>query len=250
MPPSAPATSSPAAAPPPAADIDSSLPTRERLVLAALHLFWAQGYAATSLAQILHEAGANAGSLHHFFPTKDALLAAVIDQLELIHTHILKQCYPDSSPEGGGMFVRSTNVEGAAVRTDLPSSPLPQSEIRNPKSDIPPTNPLAIFHFYRDFLLRGDCALGCPILNLACELSDSHPAVRIRLDRLLSLTRTRIASTLVDHPYPELLALLITTALHGALIHARTAKSTAPLEAAEKQLQVLLLLPPRPVFVA
>ena len=145
------------------------------------------------------------------------------------------------------MFVRSTNAEGAAGRTDehneqgSPPSPLRASV--PPCLPSPSPDPLAIFHFYRDFLRRGDCALGCPILNLACELSDSHPDIRPRLDALLAQTRARIASTLVSHPYPELLALLITTALHGALIHARAAKSTAPLEAAHTQLLTLITRP-------
>ena len=55
------------------------LPTRERLVLAAMKLFGEKGYLSTSVQDILREAGANAGSLYHFFPTKQDVLVAVLD---------------------------------------------------------------------------------------------------------------------------------------------------------------------------
>jgi TetR/AcrR family transcriptional repressor of nem operon len=42
--------------------------TRNRIVYAALGLFARKGYASTSVADILHEADVNAGSLYHFFP--------------------------------------------------------------------------------------------------------------------------------------------------------------------------------------
>src|ERR1043165_7550135 len=53
--------------------------TRDKLIQAARNLFWAQGYAATGVAQILKTAGVNSGSLYHFFPTKEDLLLAVLD---------------------------------------------------------------------------------------------------------------------------------------------------------------------------
>src|SRR4051795_7148500 len=53
--------------------------TRDRLIGAALRLFAEKGYAATSIADVLREAGANSGSLYHFFPGKQDLLLAVLD---------------------------------------------------------------------------------------------------------------------------------------------------------------------------
>jgi len=54
-------------------------PTRQRLLDAALYLFWLQGYAATGIAEILERAKANAGSFYHFFKTKEELLLAVLE---------------------------------------------------------------------------------------------------------------------------------------------------------------------------
>lgn len=44
--------------------------TRDRLVYAAMQLFQEKGYGSTSIADILKKAGANSGSLYHFFPAK------------------------------------------------------------------------------------------------------------------------------------------------------------------------------------
>jgi len=43
-------------------------------------LFFEQGYAQTGIAQILKVSGINSGSLYHFFPSKEDLLAAVLEQ--------------------------------------------------------------------------------------------------------------------------------------------------------------------------
>ena len=54
--------------------------TRDRLVDTAMQLFWAKGYASTSVADVLHVAGVNSGSLYHFFPGKQDLLLAVLER--------------------------------------------------------------------------------------------------------------------------------------------------------------------------
>src|SRR6185369_3427893 len=53
--------------------------TRDRLVHTAMKLFWEKGYGSTSVADVLHAAGVNSGSLYHFFPGKQDLLLAVLD---------------------------------------------------------------------------------------------------------------------------------------------------------------------------
>src|SRR5438552_2923107 len=53
--------------------------TSTKLIDAARRLFWEQGYGQTGVAQILKTAEVNAGSLYHFFPTKEDLLLAVLD---------------------------------------------------------------------------------------------------------------------------------------------------------------------------
>jgi len=60
------------------AAVDPQPATRDRLVLTAMKLFWEKGYGSTSVADVLREAGANSGSLYHFFPGKQELLVAVL----------------------------------------------------------------------------------------------------------------------------------------------------------------------------
>jgi AcrR family transcriptional regulator len=59
-----------------------TVPTRERLLTAAMQLFSEQGYKETSVAQIEGAAGlaAGAGALYHHFKSKDAVLEAGIDR--------------------------------------------------------------------------------------------------------------------------------------------------------------------------
>ena len=60
--------------------------TKDRILDAAARLFHEQGYHATGISTILREAGVNAGSLYHFFPSKEALLAGVLER----YTHLLR----------------------------------------------------------------------------------------------------------------------------------------------------------------
>ena len=45
----------------------TKLPTRERLIHAAMELFFEKGYGASGMAEILEKADANSGSFYHFF---------------------------------------------------------------------------------------------------------------------------------------------------------------------------------------
>ncbi|MEE8447296.1 MAG: helix-turn-helix domain-containing protein, partial [Gemmatimonadota bacterium] len=49
--------------------------TRDRILEVAARLFHKRGFRATGVATILREAGVNSGSLYHFFPSKEAVLA-------------------------------------------------------------------------------------------------------------------------------------------------------------------------------
>ena len=56
----------------------------------ARQLFFEQGYSATGIAQILERSSANSGSLYHFFPTKEDLLAAVLERYrEMLHPVVI-----------------------------------------------------------------------------------------------------------------------------------------------------------------
>jgi len=56
--------------------------TRGRLIATARRLFAAQGFAATSIEEILSEAAVSRGALYHHFPSKTDLFQATFEQVE------------------------------------------------------------------------------------------------------------------------------------------------------------------------
>jgi TetR/AcrR family transcriptional repressor of nem operon len=115
--------------------------TRDKLVEAARNLFWEQGYSATGIAQILKAAGVNSGSLYHFFPTKEDLLLAVLEWY-------------------------AANLE------TMVTGPV-MNRVTDPIERV-----FGVLDHYRMLLMATECTRGCPIGNLALELSDHYPAVR------------------------------------------------------------------------
>ncbi len=181
--------------------------TRERLVEAARILFWKHGYSSTGIAQILKEADAGSGSLYYFFPTKEDLLLAV---LEWYRENLWSQVVQP-------VFDRVTD---------------------------PIERIFGILDAYRRGLLMTNYQHGCPIGNLALELSDSHPAVRELLavnftgwrkaiEQCLAESADRLPETL-DR---EQLALFVLTTMEGSVMLARSYQDIAPYDAAVTQLR-------------
>ena len=120
--------------------------TRERLVSTAMRLFLEKGYGATSIAEILNAAGANSGSLYHFFPTKQDLLLEVLARYrDGIHPMLLEPAW-----------------RGVAD---------------------PIERVFALLASYRSALAQTKCLYGCPIGSLALELHEPDPPVRALLAR-------------------------------------------------------------------
>src|SRR6476619_2262883 len=115
--------------------------TREKLVLTALRLFWEKGYGSTSVADVLHAAQVNSGSLYHCFPGKQDLLLAV---LAAYH-------------EGIGPMLLAPAWEGV---------------------DDPIERIFALLARYRASIVQTDCVYGCPIGSLALEIHEPDPPVR------------------------------------------------------------------------
>ena len=129
--------------------MDSQPTTRDRIVTAAMELFWEKGYGSTSIADILGRAGVNSGSLYHFFPGKQDLLVAVLD------TYV------------GG--IRQMLLEPAWRGVDDPIEKI-----------------WKLMDGYRDALVQTECTYGCPIGSLALELHEPDPPVRERLAKNFS----------------------------------------------------------------
>lgn len=175
--------------------------TRERLIDAAMRLFWEKGYQSTSVADILAAAEANSGSLYHFFPTKQDLLVAVLDRYR----------------EGIGPMLLEPAWEGV---------------------DDPIERVFALLAKYRQLLEMTDCFYGCPIGSLALELHEPDPPVREQLalnfagwvaavESCLEEAGDRLPADLDRHA----LAQLVLTTMEGGVMQARTYRDLAPFDA-------------------
>jgi TetR/AcrR family transcriptional repressor of nem operon len=181
--------------------------TRERLVEVARTLFWTQGYAATGIAEILKAADAGSGSLYYFFPTKEDLLLAVLQWYkENLHAQVVNPVFERVSEPIERVF--------------------------------------GILDGYRQHLLHAKFQFGCPVGNLALELSNSHPLARKMIAENFSGWRQAIkqcldaaAGRLPDGTDTEELALFVLTTMEGAVMLARTYRSIDPYDTAVTRLR-------------
>jgi TetR/AcrR family transcriptional repressor of nem operon len=184
--------------------------TRTRLVLAAMQLFWEKGYNSTSIADVLHTAKVNSGSLYYFFPGKSELLAAVLDAyLEGIRPMLLEPAW---------------------------------AGVTDPVERI-----FALLARYRKSLVDTDCFYGCPIGSLALELHEPDPAVRERLAKNFTAwiaaveecflqARARLPTDLNRRE----LAQFVLTTMEGGVMQARTFRDIEYFDAAVRQLRQYL----------
>jgi AcrR family transcriptional regulator len=197
-----------------------SKPTREKLIEAALYLFWLKGYEGTSIADILEKSDVNPGSFYHFFPRKEDLLLAVL------------QLYLDSLD----------SIVVGPVR----------ERIADPIERI-----FGILEFYRRNLVATGCTYGCPIGRLALEIAPELTEVHRRLaanfagwtaavERCLDDARGRFPA---DADLPAL-ARFVLTVMEGGVMQARVHRDLAPFDASVAQLRayfrLLTALPPSP----
>jgi len=115
--------------------------TRDRIVEAAMELFWLKGFGSTSISDILSRSQVNSGSLYYFFPGKQDVLVAVLE------------AYRDG--------IRPMLLEPAWAGVDDPIERV-----------------FALLARYRLALVETDCTYGCPIGSLALELHEPDPPVR------------------------------------------------------------------------
>lgn len=181
--------------------------TRERILDVARELFLAQGYAATGVAQILKGAEAKSGSLYYFYPTKEDLLLAVLEWYK-------QNLWPQV-------------IEPVFGRVSDPIERI-----------------FGVLHGYRQMLIYTGCAQGCPIGNLALELSDSHPAARQMIADNFTGWRNAIKlcieaalDRMPEGTDPDDLASFVLTVMEGGMMQAKAYKNLEPFETAIAQLR-------------
>lgn len=181
--------------------------TRDRIVEAARQLFFRHGYTATGIAQILKASGANSGSLYHFFPSKEDLLAAVLEQYRgMLDPYVIEPAYERAADPIERIFL--------------------------------------VLDGYRRWLEDTEFELGCPIGNLALEVTNGHPRIRALIcenfDAWSEAVRRLIqeaAGRLPEDVAPEALARHVLATMEGAVMLARSYRSFEPFDQSVHQLR-------------
>ena len=181
--------------------------TREKIIEVARELFYAQGYHATGLAQILKEAGVHSGSLYHFFASKEELLLAVLEQYkEMLWPVLLDPVFAQE--------------------------PDPVERI------------FALLDRYRQGLVMTGFTRSCPIGNLALELSEFHPDAVARIAENFEGWRLAVRGCLeaaVDR-FPagsdmDALSTFVLTTMEGAIMQSRSYRALEPFDASIRMLR-------------
>jgi TetR/AcrR family transcriptional regulator, transcriptional repressor for nem operon len=181
--------------------------TRDRILHAAFQLFHEQGYHATGISTILREAGVNAGSLYHYFPSKDALLIGVL--------------------EFALVLLRPAVMGPAEQRTDDPIERV-----------------FELLMQYREGMHALGCKMGCPMGNLALEVADDHERARELIHRNFENWASTVRSWLeaAGDRLPTgtdraRLARFVLTVMEGGIMQARAAGTLWPFDESVQELR-------------
>jgi AcrR family transcriptional regulator len=134
--------------------------TREKILRAAFREIHRSGFRSASIDQILAETGLTKGALYHHFPNKNALGYAVVD--EVIRDLILE-----------------------AWVKPMEGSPDPVTGVKR------------VLEKLSEEKIRTACECGCPLNNLAQEMSPLDEGFRRRIKSLLDFWRDRTAEALL-----------------------------------------------------
>jgi len=208
------ATDRPVRARPGSRPADSAAPsagpdfdTRTRILHTAFQLFHEQGYNATGVATLLRQANVNAGSLYHYFPGKDALLTGVLEYAMVL--------------------LRPAVMDPAERRTPDPIERV-----------------FELLQQYREGMEHLGCRMGCPIGNLALEVSDDHARARELIhgnfENWAGVVRGWLESA--GNRLPEnldrgQLARFVLTVMEGGIMQARAAGHLGPFDDSVAQLR-------------
>jgi TetR/AcrR family transcriptional regulator, transcriptional repressor for nem operon len=180
---------------------------REKIIQAAMELFWLKGYNSTSIADLLSRTQLNSGSLYHVFPSKQDVLIGVLE------------AYRDG--------IEEMLLQPAWGHVDDPIEKI-----------------FALLQGYRTMIVETDCTYGCPIGSLSLELHEPDPRVRDLLaenfenwtravERCINAAGKRLPRG-VDK---QALAQFVLTAMEGGVMQARTHRDVAYFDRAVTQLR-------------
>lgn len=180
---------------------------REKIIHAAMELFWLKGYNSTSIADLLSRTQLNSGSLYHVFPSKQDVLIGVLE------------AYRDG--------INDMLLEPAWGAVDDPIEKI-----------------FALLGGYRTAIAESECTYGCPIGSLALELHEPDPQVRDLLavnfenwtravERCIEAAGKRIPASTDKRALAE----FVLTSMEGGVMQARTYRDVSYFDRTVKQLR-------------
>jgi AcrR family transcriptional regulator len=181
--------------------------TRNRIVEAAVWLFYANGYNATGVAEILNKAKVNSGSFYFFFKSKEELLLAVLDwYLENLEPVLMHPVYAATNDPIERIFALLEGYKGKILATNY------------------------------DFT--------CPIGRLALEIDPTRKQVHAKIAANFTGWTEAVKCCLEDagERLPqgtdtEALAKFVLTVMEGGVMQSRSHKSIVPFDASVEQLR-------------
>jgi len=189
--------------------------TRDQILDAAARLIHLQGYHCTTLDDVLRESGVGKGNFYYYFKSKEELGYAIIDRV--MHGFIIRTLEPVFEDTGA--------------------------------------DPIIQIHAFLDRALENqrqrNCVGGCPIGNLASELSDVHEGFRQRLAMIFDVWRSTLTQALARFRAtgqapadfdPSAVAQFLVAALEGAILLTKVTKDIAIMERCVEQLKQHLTL--------
>ncbi len=175
--------------------------TQEALLRHGAEIIHLKGFHHTGINEILHAAGVPKGSFYFHFKSKEDFGLKLIDfYAQQLHAVI------DKHLEAEGPYMTRFRL---------------------------------MFEEFRDIFTSQGCRLGCPIGNLALEMSDTHEAFRRRLEEVFRSLRRGIQAFLqgarsrgeiTEVHDIEKTADFIINSWEGALLRAKVQKSPEPLD--------------------
>jgi len=189
--------------------------TRDQILDAAARLIHLRGYHCTSLDDVLKESGVGKGNFYYHFRSKEDLGYAIIDRL----------------------------VQGFLERS------------LEPAFADPGVDPIEQIHAFLDRVVdnqrQRNCVGGCPMGNLASELSDVHEGFRQRLAEIFSRWRVMLSMALARGQAQGRLraeldtngvAQFLVASLEGAILMAKMTRDIAVMEKCVQELKTHLTL--------
>jgi TetR/AcrR family transcriptional regulator, transcriptional repressor for nem operon len=188
--------------------------TREKITRTATELFCRQGFAATSINDLVAACDITKGSLYFHFPGKDDVALAVLEQAEAEFMLFLDNALAGTSP-------------GAALDR--------------------------FFHRALEFHRQKNFVGGCLFGNVALEASDSNEIYAASVAQVFACWQEKIRTVIAaaqragqlraDLP-AETLALLVVSTIEGGIMLSRLRKEEEPLKSCLDSLRTLLALKP------